>query len=290
MAGIPYVLSVHGMLSRFSLRLRFMKKRAYLALVEGRTIKDASVVHYTAVAERDSVPTRFRGLRSVVVPHAVEAESLLRIPLRMERSGPLRVVIIGRLHPVKGFDLLVPALAEVRRCGIDARLNVVGPDDDGYGAEVRRMARVWGVAEAVEFAGEKDGMGVAATLEAADLLVAPSYHENFGMAVVEGMAAGRPVIVSRGVAIADDVSSQGAGVVVPLEVNALAAAIRRLAESPEERVRLGEAGRRLVVRRYVGSAVAKPMLEVYRDVLARAGRTGRKAGEECGTGASRCEC
>ena len=255
-AGVPYIVTPHGSLDPWSLEQRKWMKRAFLLASENRTLRRAALVHYTADAERDVVPLHLRGLRSVIVPNVIEPSDEPRVP------GD-DVVILGRIHLMKGFDILVPAMREVLASRPSARLVIAGPDEGGYRAEVERMISDAGIGAAVAFMGHIDAAARTRLLASAGLVVQPSFRENFGMAIAEAMAQGVPVVVSDRVNICDDVRRADAGLVVPRDASALARAILELLADPARRERMGEHGRRLVRERYAPDVVGPAMRDAY---------------------------
>src|SRR4030095_1339847 len=104
-------------------------------------------------------------------------------------------------------------------------------------------------------------------LAAASIFVLPSYSENFGIALVEAMAAGLPSVSSDRVAIAEDAKECEAGLVVPCEAQPLSSAIRRLLDEQELRCRLGTKARRLVEDRFSLDAMTSSIVELYGRIL-----------------------
>ncbi len=263
-ARVPYVLTAHGMLDPWALAQRARKKELYMRLIAGPVLRNAAFLHFTAEAERRLVPEEIRALPSVIIPNVVDASDFADIPENHTAPPPLQLLVVGRIHPKKGFDILIPALGELVGAGVNAVLEVAGPDEGGYQKRVGELVRQHGVAESVRFLGNLDRPSLARALERCHMLVMPSYQENFGLAAAEAMAAGRPVIVSDTVNIQNDIKKADAGRVVRLGVGALVATIRELAASSELRARLGSNGRRLVRERYRPEAVAKQMLAAYK--------------------------
>lgn len=262
--GVPYIVTPHGSLDPWSLEQKKWLKKAFLFAAENATLRRAALVHYTADAERDAVPTAFRALPSAVIPNVIEPSAVPRA-----RAGD-DVVILGRIHLMKGFDILVPAMRAVIAARPNARLVIAGPDEGGYKTEVERMIGEAGIGERVVFTGHIDAAARARLLATCALLVQPSYRENFGMAVAEAMAQGVPVVVSDRVNICDDIARTGAGAVVPRDVAQLAAAILRVLDAPPA---MGEAGRRLVRERYAPEVVGPAMLAAYQAALRSPKRT-----------------
>lgn len=271
-ACVPYVVSPHGALDPWSLTQWPRMKKAFLVLAEDRTLRRAAFLHFTARAEREVAPAPYRALDAEIVPNVVDPLTFEPIGMDGRRDASRTVLILGRIHVMKGFDLLIPAMREVCRRVPGARLVVAGPDEGGYRAEVERMARAAGIGQAISFTGHLDPEGRARIFEEAAVLAMPSYRENFGLSAAEAMSAGLPVVVSDKVNICDDVAAAEAGAVVPLDPAALATALVRLLEAPSARARMGEAGRRLVRTRYAPARVGAELRDAYARALAPRGR------------------
>ena len=185
------------------------------------------------------------------------------------RGGDFVVLYLGRLHPKKGLDVLLDAVAGLP----DVALVIAGSGDARYEERLRQRAAAPGFGGRVHFAGFVSGAEKDLLLQGADVFALPSEHENFGIAVLEALMAGLPVVVSPGVALEDFVRQIGAGVVVESRAEELTAALRCLAAggraTAEERERIrGEAA-----GAYAWDGMARGLLATYGEILAR-GRGG----------------
>lgn len=218
--GVPYVLSPHGALDDYQRRRHRLRKLLYHRLAEDRNIRNASLMHYSSEVEKAQVESCGFGVPGIVIPHGVDLteflvptdESSLPEAVRLGR-GPF-VVFIGRLAEVKGIPRLISAFAIVRKSLPDARLVIAGPDSDGLEAGFRTLAGELGVADGVIFVGPVYGRTKAALYQHARVFALPSDHENFGIVVVESMAAGTPVVISNRVALHGLVDEWRSGSVV----------------------------------------------------------------------------
>jgi len=157
----------------------------------------------------------------------------------------IEIASVAHLVPLKGIDVLLRALALVRRG--DVGLTVVG-DGPEY-ERLSALARSLGVGSRVRFLGLRDDTHVL--LAAADLFCHPTLAEAFGLVIAEAMASGLPVVASRVGGIPEVVSEGETGLLVPPgDAGALAGAIDRLVDSPRLRRRLGAAARKRAVERF----------------------------------------
>jgi glycosyltransferase involved in cell wall biosynthesis len=169
------------------------------------------------------------------------------------RAGASLALALGRLHPNKGFDLLLEALAAAR--GVHIWIAGDGP----LRPQLEQLAIRLGVAERVRFLGWRQD--VAALLARADLLVCPSLHEPLGNVVIEAWSAGLPVVATASDGPVGLIEDGKTGILVPLPGSpgggpkALAQAIERVCRDPELRARLGQAGRRAYEAEFTEEAV-----------------------------------
>lgn len=271
---LPYVISPHGMLDPWSLSQGAWKKKLYIALRLRRNLNRAAAIHFTTATERDLVcPLGFTAA-AIVEPIGVDFAEFDPLPekgrfrARFPQLSTRPVVIfLGRLHPKKGFDILIPAFAQAS-CR-DAMLVIAGPGDDAYRAELARMVESHGIASRVVFAGMQRGRERIEALVDSDLFVLPSYQENFGIAVVESLAAGVPVVISDQVNIHREVSESSGGSVVPTRVDAMASELSRWMNDAQLRADAGARGREFVRSRFDWSRIAANWARHYASVLGK---------------------
>lgn len=218
---LPYVLRPIGQLSHWSLAQSAIKKRAYLALLERRNLRHAACLHFTSELEREEARPLTRGVPDAVIPLGVREVPLPTHPrqalvARFDLDADASIVLsLGRLHPKKGLEYLLPALA---LADSDTQLLIAGSGTVDYENQLRAQAHALGLESRVRWLGFVDGAYKQQLLAGADMLALTSHSENFGMAVVEALAMGTPVLVTRGVALAPFVDEHGLGQVCELDV------------------------------------------------------------------------
>ncbi len=199
-----------------------------------------------------AAPDRLAGAPALALAPAVRA-ALEHRPL---------LLFLGRISWKKGLDRLVQALAQVP----GATLVIAGNDEEGYRQRLESLAAGAGVAGRILFVGAVAGADKAALLHGADVLVLPSYSENFGNVVLEAMAAGLPVAVTAEVGAAQVVAESGAGLVTAGDPPALAAALAGLLADAPLRQAMGQRGL-AAASRFSWQDVAARMEQLYQEIL-----------------------
>lgn len=273
-AGKPLVMSPHGCLAPASLAHSAWKKRL-AGLLDRRYLRQATAIHATSDMERDWIERYLgKGSRICVVPNGVELPAAA--PAAAKPAGRTRQVLyLGRLHPLKGLELLIEAWRRAGNGTPEAcptggngwRLVIAGPDEQGTRAKLEAQARSLGLANLV-FPGPLYGEEKRRALAEADLFALPSRTENFGIAVAEALAAGLPVITTKATPWSEIEGTAGWRVDVNADViaHALAAAMRL---SDEERTAMGQRGRELVAAKYQWETVGRAMAGLYESLLTR---------------------
>jgi glycosyltransferase involved in cell wall biosynthesis len=216
--------------------------------------------------EAGVVPERVRVIPSgVEAPAALPDERVREAARRCLAAGAATVVAtVASLERRKGIDVLLEALAILRRAGTEAVCLVCG--DGTERLALQRRAEELGLERAVRFLGHR--ADVSEVLAAADVFALPSRHEGLGVAVLEAMAVGLPVVASSVGGIPEAVVDGVTGVLVPPEDPLLlAAALARCLEDPEAAREMGRRGRERVLERYSMEASARAYEVLYGQVL-----------------------
>ena len=265
-AGVPYIVAPRGMFVRNLIRTRSRWiKRAWIALIERRTLARAAALHVTAEIEAEELRALGLACASVVViPNGVAFPDGEPAPAggAFESLPPRYVLFLSRISWKKGLDRLLQAWVRVP----DLTLVIVGNDEEGYRPKLEAAARRLGIAHRVLFPGPASDAQKWSLYRHAELFVLPSYSENFGNVVAEAMAMGCPVVVSPEVGAAGLVTEAGAGLVVSNEPDQLAEAVRGLLADRELRGRMGQRGREYARRMLSWDGIAARTEMLYRTV------------------------
>lgn len=177
-----------------------------------------------------------------------------------QKSRP-RMLFLGRLHPKKGIDLLIPAWVESDAAKQGWELIIAGPDENGHRAVIQRLIDENALGDSVSLPGTVTGADKVALLRSADGFVLPSYSEGFSVAILEAMACRVPVIATRTCNF-PELASKGGGWLCDPELQSVTDALNdALAASESERADRGLAARRLVEERYTWRTIAQTITD-----------------------------
>jgi len=270
---VPYIARTIGQLTPWALAQGKTKKELYSTLLERHNLNCAAAVHCTAVAEAQDVKQFGVTTPNLVLPLGVNPPSVIShasTQLRERYSLPLSstvLLFLSRLHEKKRPDFLLRAFAQLDPKSNHYYLLLAGSGNLQYCDHLRALASTLGIAQNVVFTGFVSGLDKDLLFQGSDLFALPSYSENFGIAIAEALAAGLPVAITPDVNIAPDILAAQAGLVVPGELRAWAAALSKLLSSPELRTRLGLNGKQLAQINYSWPAIAQRLAQSYREIL-----------------------
>jgi len=271
---IPYLISVHGTLRNMALKLHDLKRFLYFYTIEKRHINCSAALHYTTEMERQLDASYRFNVPSFIVPNGIGAQEF-RGDIDAEQArqsyglapGLQIITFLGRLAPVKALDLLIRAVAVSALRNHHLQLLIAGPDG-GAQRSLEHLVKELRIEAKVRFLGAIDPQERGRLFAASNILALVSENENFGYTAVEAMLAGIPVLLSEHVGICQEVLADGAGMVVPLQVEAIAGALSEMLGDPARLKVMGQAAAQAAPRRYDLPIVANKMLQAYQDILA----------------------
>jgi glycosyltransferase involved in cell wall biosynthesis len=263
----PFLVFTHGMLDPYFKRrypLKHVKKWIYWLLAQYWVLRAASRVMFTTELERD-LATRTFWLwhwKPMVVSYGADpqlpdidtlAPAFYQHCPELDVSDDDRscLLFLSRIHPKKGCDLLLQAFATVAPAHPKLHLIMAGPDATGMRKDLEPIVTQAGLSDRVHWPGMLKGDAKWGAFAVSEAFVLPSHQENFGIAVAEALACGRPVLISDQVNIAPEIEADGCGIV---EQDTLPGTIRLLerwlALDPEQRSAMQQQAKLTFARRY----------------------------------------
>jgi glycosyltransferase involved in cell wall biosynthesis len=262
--GCPFVLSPHGTLAPAAFSSGSWLKTPFWQLLQRPALGRAACLHATADAEYRDI--RSKGISSpvAVIPNGVDIPEW--VPTR---DLPRRTVLfLSRVHPIKQPERLLAAWSRLESRFSDWDLEIAGADYDspGYLARMKQLAHRLGLGR-VRFLGEVVGGRKWDAFRGADLYVLPSKAENFGVTIAEALAAGTPVVATKGAPWAE-LPLHGAGWWIEDDVESVAQALESAMSLPRDQLRqMGRAGRTWVEGAFGWPAIASQFAQLYEWVL-----------------------
>lgn len=240
--GKPVIWSVRGELDDNALVYSRWKKWPVLKYIKKYLARQKLVHFHTTCDEETAYVKRYLRVpdrRIHLVPNYFE------IPPRCEHTGEKRYILfLGRIHPVKGLENLIRALA-LSNCFMssDLQLQIAGDHYNSYGRAMQKLCAAMNLSDKIKFIGHVEGRTRDSIYAGAYCSVFPSYTENFGNVVLESLAQGTPVIASRGMPwqILED---RQVGMWVENSPEQLAAALDRILSYDQDTMQMMRTGAR----------------------------------------------
>jgi glycosyltransferase involved in cell wall biosynthesis len=218
----PYYVVPHGMLDPWFNRtypLKHLKKLLYWPWAEYRVLRDAKAVLFTSEEERRLAGTSFAPYccNEVVVRYGTAAPEI-DLPAAQEDflntfpqlRGTNLLLFLGRIHEKKGCEELIRAFAEIENSSL--QLVLAGPcANDHYLRRLKRLTNELDCEKTITFCGMLTGNLKWGAFAAAEAFILSSHQENFGIAVVEALASGTPVLISNKINIWREIVNDACG-------------------------------------------------------------------------------
>jgi glycosyltransferase involved in cell wall biosynthesis len=277
-ANKPYVLTPHGMMTRYDWQKSIIYRKLFFAFGFSKVWREADAVRFLSTGEQDTSYYPPVG-RSAIVPNSIDIQAAPTPTIRREARARLGIdeqtqmlLFIGRLTHQKGvketlatFEIVAPLLPNLS-------LYLVGPSDGEYGREVLALAAASAYRSRIVPAGPIFGDKKHDYLRAADAFITLSHNEGQSVAHLEALAEGLPMILTSNSNM-DFLTEYGAGILVTHQPEEAANAIVRIMSDPEALAQAGRGARRLVEEKYVPHVVIPQLLTLYKEVFgARASR------------------
>jgi glycosyltransferase involved in cell wall biosynthesis len=265
------VYHVHGIFEPYILRRSRWKKKLAHWLFE-----DANFLHaklWRALTAREADQIRACGIKAPIVvapnglnledyPVAEAKDAMIETPLiPVLTKTRNRVLFLGRIHPKKGLDILLPAWAALGKIRTGWELVIAGPDEQGYLSEVRVMAAALEIQPEIRFTGPVVGRSKRALLQSADIFVLPSHSEGFPMSLLEAMASEAPIVATRACNL-PELTAAEAGWECDCTAKSVEETLRQaMLEGEAARRQRGRNGRRLVRDRFAWPVILPTLLQ-----------------------------
>ncbi len=258
--------------AEFPMTQKAIKKWLFLALVEKRHLTKAACVIATSEHEKHSISQKIHnrievnalGVSSPPSTHELQRQKLIFLSRHSGLVDKAVIVFFGRVHPKKGVGRVIEMFAQLKNKHSDLRLLVIGESDPIYLRALQTKLKEEDVVDQVVFAGYLDDEQKWGALSVGKVFVLPSHQENFGLAVVEAMSLGLPVVISKGVDLWPEIEKANAGIALDLEHgDKWVDVLDNLLDDPSEREVLAENARDLARTAYSWPSSTERLLGIY---------------------------
>jgi glycosyltransferase involved in cell wall biosynthesis len=240
--------------------IKFFLRTVFWKLVEHRVVRDSGGLFFSCAEEKRLAKSHFLrkwgdDSRPDDACHVVGYGALKPTPASNSRNSfyetfPISrerrlLLFLGRIHPKKGIDILIAAFSNISDRFPEWDIVIAGPDNSGLRTSLESQIAGLRLEGRIHWTGMIFGETKTDAIRAAEIFVLPSHQENFGIAVVEAMALGRPILLTDKVNIWQEVESSGAGEVVSDDAEAIARGLAQMCKlTKSELSQVGEKARK----------------------------------------------
>lgn len=267
----PYLISVHGCLEEERLKARSIFKNLFLKFFGRSLLNNASFLIATSVNEIPAYQ-KFGVPKSKIklIAHGVnKSEFSTQVPkekcLKHFKLPPKKIVVtyLGRIHQIKGLDMLVEAAVQINNPEI--HFVIAGPDD-GYLATLKRLIKEKGMEKKITLWHGCFGEERAQLFKASDIFVYPSYSEGFSLGILEAASVGLPMVITTACYF-DDIKDYNAGIIVDVDPKSIVRGILSLAGNRSRRIQAGKMAAKLIEDKYSVRAIGRQLLDTYNNAI-----------------------
>jgi len=257
---VPYVFRPLGTLSDFSVNKgAVLAKKVYYNLFESKTLHRAKIIHVTSNQEAEQIHRLINAsvpVQVIPIPEAVKWHGV-----REKSTKVLKLGFLSRIHPKKNIETLFKALKEIN---FPVRLHIAGTGKQAYIDRLMNKAEALSVHKKIEWLGFVSDEQKPAFFDEIDYLILPSRHENFGIAVIEALAYGRPVIISSAVDSASWIDIYGCGFITTQQKSSVINALRKAHNIPQAGYRvMSESTRKVFKKEFHPEKIQQQLKELY---------------------------
>ena len=257
--NIPYLITPRGMLEPWIMARNPWKKKMAMLLYQNKVIQRANYIHVTAQMEADHIYRLGYSNPITIIPNGID---LNEITTSKTKYGTKKMVFLSRIHPKKGIELLLAAWQSINTEGWS--LEIAGNGNQTYITKLKQSASDL---KNVFFVGPQYGEAKWNFIRSADVMLLPSFSENFGIVIAEALAVGVPVLTTKGTPW-EDLEIYDCGWWIDLsEINLRKGLIDAMKTPTKTLKKMGQEGKKLIKEKYQIKATAKNILKLYKRLL-----------------------
>lgn len=261
MYGIKVVLSPRGMLNPYTLKHKNSLTKRLIHQLLGKSLLKGIAYHATSKQEYADI-FAFTGKSSQIIPNFIQLPSAQAAARKI--NGEYQLLFLGRINEIKGLENLFSALSQIT---VNWKLTIAGDGDLAYVDNLKQLSAQKNIFTKVRWVGHVDNIQKFNLLSSADALVLPSYKENFANVVIEALAVGTPVIVSKDAGVAEYVEEKNLGWITSNDPELLATTISQSFGNTQKRAQIRANAPSTIKRDFDEVALAKKYIDMYSHLL-----------------------
>ncbi|HTD98442.1 MAG TPA: glycosyltransferase, partial [Mucilaginibacter sp.] len=262
MRGVPVVISPRGTLSPYSFINKNNLPKKLIHHLLGKHLLKRCSFHVTSQREKEAIESITYPKRIVTIPNFIElpAQVSNAVP---QQTGYLKLLFFSRIEEKKGLDILLNALATVTT---PYHLTIAGDGRPEYIEELKSIAEQNGISPSISWIGFQ-GANKFELLQQHDVMILPSYDENFGNVVIESLSMGTAVLVSKNVGLADYVAENDLGWICELDKDDISRAIDVIYEDIDKLTAIRQQAPAKIRNDFNEEALAKKYITMYHQII-----------------------
>lgn len=262
MRGVPVLVSPRGTLSAYSFVNKNNLPKKLIHHLLGKHLLKRCVFHVTSSREKQAIENVIHPERIFTIPNFIALpEQISNAAVKAE--GYLKLLFFSRIEEKKGLDILLHALASVT---IPYRLTIAGDGNPEYIGQLKAIAEHNGSAANINWIGFR-GADKFDVLQQHDLMILPSYDENFGNVVIESLSMGTAVLLSQNVGLANYVAENALGWVCELDKDGISHAIDLIYNESDKLTRIRQQAPAKIRNDFNEEALAEKYIAMYNQII-----------------------
>lgn len=260
---IPVIISPRGMLTTYTFNNKNTFYKYLIHQLLGKYLLKKCHLHATTFKEEQDVcstSVKFKGVN--IIPNFVNYPTHLPIEIRL--STTIKLLFLSRIEEKKGLDLLIMALPMLK---INWQLTIAGHGQPGYIKCLKQHCKDLGIAQQINWIGTVNNNDKFEIIRKHDLLILPSYNENFANVVIESLSVGTAVVISKEVGLANYVVRHNLGWVTELSVENIAYTINVAAINYKKRITIRKIGPIIIRKDYSEKDLVIQYTNMYQQIL-----------------------
>jgi len=240
--GIPFILSPRGMFSFYSFNhnIHPIKKKVFFGWLSKPVLK-SQTFHATANSEAKEIKSLFgENAKVFTLPNLLQFPELSLHTIQNDSkvitsnsNSPIKLLFISRIDKKKGIELLLTAIKLLKNAGINVELTIIGTGSDSYLKKLKQLVDSLEIANNVVWKGSVEWRAKFDDILHTEVLVLPSYNENFANIILETLYSGRPVILTKYVGLSDYVAENNMGWVIDTKPEDIVDAVKNYSEEKQ---------------------------------------------------------